>query len=126
MIVAGILCGSVVARMKMAWPGGSSNVFSSALNAPVVIMCTSSMMYILYLVSVGAYLAFSLIFLISLSLLLLVASLSMTSLAEPSVMLMQMSHSLQGSPSGPKRQLRAFANIFAMLVLPVPRGPLNR
>src|SRR5699024_8691111 len=126
MIVAGILCGSVVARMQMAWPGGFSNVFSSALNAPVVNMCTLSMLYTLYLVSEGEYLTFSLIFLISSTPLLLAASISITSLAEPSVMLMQMSHSLQGSPSGPKRQLRAFANIFAMLVLPVPRGPLNR
>ena len=43
-MVAGNLCGSVVARMNTAWAGGSSSVFKSALNAPVESMCTSSMM----------------------------------------------------------------------------------
>ena len=41
-IVAGILCGSVVARMKMTFWGGSSKVFNSALKAPVESICTSS------------------------------------------------------------------------------------
>ena len=43
-MVAGSFCGSVVARMNTAWAGGSSSVLSSALNAPVESMCTSSMM----------------------------------------------------------------------------------
>ena len=43
-MVAGSFCGSVVARMNTAWAGGSSSVLSSALNAPVDSMCTSSMM----------------------------------------------------------------------------------
>jgi hypothetical protein len=40
--VAGILCTSVVARIKMACEGGSSSVLSSALKAAVESMCTSS------------------------------------------------------------------------------------
>ena len=43
-IVAGSFCGSVVARMKTTYAGGSSSVFSKALNAEVDSMCTSSMM----------------------------------------------------------------------------------
>ncbi|CVH75984.1 hypothetical protein BN3658_00534 [Coriobacteriaceae bacterium CHKCI002] len=46
-IVSGTFCGSVVARMNTTWLGGSSSVFSSALNAAVDSMCTSSIMYIL-------------------------------------------------------------------------------
>ena len=42
-MVAGTFWISVVARMKMTWAGGSSSVFSSALNAAVESMCTSSM-----------------------------------------------------------------------------------
>ena len=48
MIVAGILWSSVEARMKRAWGGGSSSVFSSALNASVVSMWTSSMIAMRY------------------------------------------------------------------------------
>ena len=43
-IVTGTLRISVVAKMNLAWGGGSSSVFSSALNAAVESMCTSSMM----------------------------------------------------------------------------------
>ena len=46
-MVSGTFCGSVVARMKTTWAGGSSSVFSSALNAGTDSMWTSSMMYIL-------------------------------------------------------------------------------
>ncbi|OPZ67264.1 MAG: hypothetical protein BWY81_01394 [Firmicutes bacterium ADurb.Bin467] len=52
-IVAGNFCGSVVARMNTAWRGGSSSVLSSALNAPVESMCTSSMMYTRYFATAG-------------------------------------------------------------------------
>ena len=48
-IVAGILCGSVVAKKNFAWGGGSSSVLSRALNDCPVRPCTSSMMYILNL-----------------------------------------------------------------------------
>ena len=52
-MVAGNLCGSVVASMNTAWAGGSSSVLSSALKAPVESMCTSSMMYTLYFATAG-------------------------------------------------------------------------
>ena len=42
--VTGIFCGSVVARMNLTCAGGSSSVFSIALNAWLVSMCTSSIM----------------------------------------------------------------------------------
>ena len=44
MIVGSTFSGSVVANMNFTWAGGSSSVLSSALNAAVVSMCTSSMM----------------------------------------------------------------------------------
>ena len=43
-MVAGILCTSVVARMKMTCSGGSSMILSRALNAPTLSMWVSSMM----------------------------------------------------------------------------------
>ena len=46
-MVAGTFWISVVARIKMTWAGGSSNVFNRALKAAVESMCTSSMMYTL-------------------------------------------------------------------------------
>ena len=48
-IVGNILCFSVVARMKIAWCGGSSSVFKKALKAAADSMCTSSMINTLYL-----------------------------------------------------------------------------
>ena len=41
-IVEGILWGSVVAKIKTICDGGSSSVFNNALKAPVVNICTSS------------------------------------------------------------------------------------
>lgn len=125
-IVRGNLCGSVVAKIKMTCFGGSSSVFSSALNAPVDNICTSSIIYTLYFATVGAYFTFSRISLISSTPLLLAASISRTSGIEPSVVPLQISHSLQGSPSWPCSQLIAFAKIFAALVFPVPLGPENK
>ena len=43
-MVSGSFCGSVVARINTMCAGGSSSVFSSALNAEVESICTSSMM----------------------------------------------------------------------------------
>jgi hypothetical protein len=40
--VTGSFCGSVVASRNFTWPGGSSSVFSSALNADFESMWTSS------------------------------------------------------------------------------------
>src|SRR5699024_12540815 len=75
-IVGGIVCGSVVVIIKIAWAGGSSKVFNNALKAPVVNILTPSIMYTLYSVSLGAYLTLSLIFLISFTPLLLAAFIS--------------------------------------------------
>ena len=47
-MVGRILCFSVVARMKIAWAGGSSKVLRKALNACEESICTSSMIYTLY------------------------------------------------------------------------------
>ena len=44
-MVGSILCFSVVARMNMAWRGGSSSVFRKALKAEADSICTSSMIY---------------------------------------------------------------------------------
>ena len=41
-------------------------------------------------------------------------------------MLRQVEHSLHGSFVGAFSQFNALAKIFAVLVLPVPRGPENR
>src|SRR5437868_981306 len=46
-MVGRILCFSVVAKMKIAWGGGSSSVFRKALKAEELSMCTSSMIYTL-------------------------------------------------------------------------------
>src|SRR6476661_8497240 len=53
-MVGSILCFSVVAKIKIAYGGGSSNVFKNALNALTLSMCTSSTMYTLYFPACGA------------------------------------------------------------------------
>ena len=52
-IVAGTLFSSVVARINSRCSGGYSMIFSSALNAAMDSMCTSSMMYTRFLTSLG-------------------------------------------------------------------------
>ena len=54
------------------------------------------------------------------------ASISVTSSTEPSKMPRQAAHSLHGSPFTGCSQLTARARIFAQVVLPVPRVPVNR
>ena len=54
------------------------------------------------------------------------ASISNTSMDVPSFIRTQFWHLLQGLGVGPCSQLTALARIFAVLVLPVPRGPANR
>ena len=54
------------------------------------------------------------------------ASISNTSILLPSLIRWQLAHSLQGLAVGPCSQFRAFARIFAVLVLPVPLGPANK
>jgi hypothetical protein len=64
MIVSGTLCVSVVASINLTCFGGSSNIFNNALKAPLLSICTSSIIYILYCVFVGENCAFSIISLI--------------------------------------------------------------
>ena len=125
-IVAGILCGSVVANIKITYEGGSSNVFNRALNAPCDNIWTSSIIYTLYLALVGEYLTFSLSSLISSTLLLEAASISTTSIILSCNISLHTSHSLQGSCSILSKQFTALANIFAVDVLPVPLVPENK
>ena len=54
------------------------------------------------------------------------ASISKTSIDEPSLMLRQESQTPHGVSVGPSAQFIARARIFAVLVLPVPRGPVKR
>ena len=93
-IVGKILCGSVVAKMKMTCSGGSSNVFKRALKAPVDNIWTSSIMYTLYLPKIVPYLTLSINSLISSTPLLLAASSSKTSGCVLSIIALQFLHSL--------------------------------
>src|SRR5258708_40120193 len=84
-IVCNILCFSVVARIKMAYGGGSSYVFKNALNALALRMCTSSTIYTLYLPACGAKRACSTRLRISSTELLLAASSSWMFMEIPSL-----------------------------------------
>ncbi len=102
MIVLGILCLSVVAKIKITCAGGSSKVLRRALNAAFESMWASSNMYTLYLDPKVEVWVASIIRRISSTLLLLAASSSkISSEVEPI----------------------SFANILAAVVLPVPRSP---
>lgn len=68
----------------------------------------------------------SLIILISSTLLLEAASISTISVKAPDNAALQISHSLQGSPSLGFKQFIALAKTFAAEVLPVPLVPLNK
>src|SRR5699024_5068586 len=89
-------------------------------------MCTSSIIYTLYFALVGKKLTSSLILLISSTLLFYASYISTISVREPFNAPLQISHSLQGSPSCGFKQFTALANIFAEEVLPVPLPPLNK
>ncbi len=82
--------------MKTTCAGGSSNVFKSALKALVDSMWTSSMMYTLYAPLAGAYRIDSLRLRISSTPRLEAPSISRTSKLRPSVISLQLSHSLSG------------------------------
>ena len=125
-IVAGNFCGSVVAKINLTCSGGSSNVFNNALKAPVDNIWTSSIIYTLYFAFVGKKFTSSRILLISSTLLLDAASISTISVNEPFIAPLQISHSLQGSPSWGFKQFIALAKILAADVFPVPLPPLNK
>ena len=96
------------------------------MNASIVSMCTSSIMYTLFLRRAGGYCTSSLSVLMSSIPLSLAASISTTSVAEPRSIMRQLSQTPQGSPSFGSSQLTAFASIFAQEVLPVPLEPQKR
>ncbi|OQC28507.1 MAG: hypothetical protein BWX71_00791 [Deltaproteobacteria bacterium ADurb.Bin072] len=121
--VTGTLASSVVARMKTTWGGGSSSVFSRALNALLESMWTSSMMKVLYRATAGVYRAFSMRSRILSTWVWVAASISKTSTALDAVMSSQMGHTLQGVQDMPTAQLMARARMRATEVFPTPRGP---
>lgn len=129
-MVAGTLSSSVVARIKMAWAGGSSRVLRSALKASLVSMWVSSMMTTLFLYEEGERRMPSLRERISSIPRLDAASISMTSMPRPALISSHGPHLLQGSPFVAKdasfclfSQLATLAKSRAMVVLPLPRGP---
>ena len=125
-MVAGTLFSSVVARMNIRWGGGSSNIFSRALNAEPESMCTSSMMYTRFFAEAGEKTASSRKARTLSTPLLLAASISTTSVRLPSSMPVQKRQALQGLPSCGFSQFTALARILAQVVFPVPRVPMNR
>ena len=126
-MVGNTLCFSVVAKIKIAYEGGSSNVFSSALNAPCDSMCTSSMIYTLYLPICGGIRTWSINERISSTELFDAASNSWILNERCSLNATHDSHALHASFSAVGvKQLMVFAKIRAHVVLPTPRGPQNR
>ena len=127
MIVGSTLCFSVVARMKMAYDGGSSRVLSRALKAAEESMCTSSMINTEYLPICGGIYTCVIRSWMSSTLLLEAASNSCMFIERCSLKALHDSHSLHASASDDGfRQLMAFARIRAQVVFPTPRGPLNK
>ncbi|EKD67789.1 MAG: hypothetical protein ACD_48C00217G0001 [uncultured bacterium] len=127
LIVAGTFPTSVVAKINTACFGGSSRVFNSALNASVVSICTSSIMYILYSPETGVNAIRSRSSRISSMPRLLAASSSSTSMFVPRAIVVHESH----VPQGPVFlenfvQVYSFAIIRAVVVFPAPLGPVNR
>src|SRR5690554_2496707 len=109
--------------MNTTYFGGSSNVFKSALNAAVVSIWTSSIIYTLYLPILGAYFTLSLKSLISSTPVLDAASISIISGTSPLSIPKQTSHWPHGSLTGAYKQLSVLATILATDVFPVPLGP---
>src|SRR3989338_5057600 len=126
-IVSGTFSSSVVAKINIACSGGSSSVFKSALNASLVSMCTSSIIYTLRFACMGVKRTASLSSRISSIPRFDAASISMRSSALPALNSRHIWHELHGSLSSPRfSQLYAFAKSRASVVLPVPRVPENK
>ena len=89
-------------------------------------MWHSSMMKILYLDAVGLNCTASMMGRTSSTLLWLAASSSVTSMERPSAIWRQFSHVPHGSTPLGDRQLSALAKMRDKVVLPMPRGPMNR
>ncbi|RIH74234.1 hypothetical protein Mcate_02788 [Meiothermus taiwanensis] len=123
-MVGGMRSGSVVAKMKITWGGGSSSVFKSALKALLDIMWASSRITTLCWPRMGLSRMRSRSSRTSSTELLEAASISSTSGCRPSRTSRQPSQVPQGL--GSLEQLTAWAISRALLVLPTPRGPENR
>ena len=127
MMVGSIFCFSVVAKMKMAYDGGSSNVFKKALKAAVDSMCTSSMIYTQYLPIWGGMRTCSIRLRMSSTLLFEAASNSWMLNERPSSNARHDSQWPHASPSAPGFwQFMVLANIRAVVVFPTPREPQNK
>jgi len=112
--------------MNLMCSGGSSRVFSIALNAEVESMWTSSMTYTLNRPRAGEYTEFSRSWRISSTLVLVAASTSIRSTKRPASISTQAEHFPQGLELMPVSQFRHFARIRARVVLPTPRVPENK
>src|SRR5437867_10632264 len=112
--------------IKTTCGGGSSRIFSKALNAEVESMWTSSIIKILYRLRAGAYLALSRSSRILSTPVFEAASISKTSMDRPAEISSQAGHRLHGVIVGPSAQLRLLAKIRAVVVFPTPRGPEKR
>ena len=124
-MVGSTFWGSVVARTKITWPGGSSRVLSRVFEASVVSMWTSSTMYTFHRPGVPRLDRETRSRMASTPRL-EAASSSTTSRDRPSAISVHDAQTPQGSPSRVLTQFRALAKMRAVEVLPVPRGPLNR
>lgn len=128
--VIGTLRISVVANTNFTCGGGSSKVFSSALNALRESMCTSSIMKIFVRACSGRKRVASMISRTSLTPVREAASISITSVWRSTRMAAQLAQTPHGSavgppcPSGPM-QFSARAMMRAVVVLPTPRTPVS-
>ena len=126
-MVGMILCFSVVARINIAYDGGSSSVFRNALNAFDESMWTSSIIKTLYRPVVGGISTWSTRLRISSTPLFEAASSSTIFRDRPSLNARHESHSLHGLPLAVGLvQFIVFAKMRAHEVLPTPRDPQNR
>ena len=125
-MVTGSFCTSVVAKMNLTCGGGSSSVLSRASNACLLNMCVSSMMYTLNRARCGRKPTLARSSRASATPLLLAASISTASTSSPAMIARQMSQRSHGVGVGPVTQLSALARMRAVLVLPMPRAPVNR
>src|SRR6185437_6483110 len=125
-MVIGTFCTSVVAKTNIACNGGSSSVFSMALNADLESMCTSSIIYTLYLPRVGEYPALSISSRMLSTPVFDAASISITSTKQLLSISRQFSQAPHGSFTCKFVQFNALAIILAIVVLPTPRVPVSK
>src|SRR3989344_4193384 len=110
----------------MACAGGSSRVFKSALAADLLNWWHSSIMKILYFDLTGENLIPSINSLTSSTPVCEAASISIKSIDFDCIISRQESHLLHGSKEDRSWQLIALAKRRAIVVLPLPLGPVNK